>query len=448
MKTKMSPFSWFSTVVVLVSLLFLSLPVAGDSPSAPTQLYDYAWTDDFDQATLHPLWSWINEVPAQWSLTDNPGFLRIITSSGPLGEQNLLVQPAPSGDYQISTHLLFEPDQNFQFAGLVLYADQNNFLFFGRAYCDVAPPTCVGNGIYFDHIEDGAPSGSNFATGVAETGEAYLRVTKSGHDYTGYYSANGSDWTLIGTHTLDSEPHPSRVGLTAANDQAGAGLPADFDNFALDADLPSLGCAWTDGFDGLPLDSHWSWINEEPSQWSLTDRPGFLRIETDDGPVGAANLLVQAAPTGDYAIYADVEFTPDANYQIAGLVVYQDQDNILVLGRAFCDAGPPNCVGNGIYFDGIEGSNFLGNFATAVPEPDNAHLLVVREADTYSGYYSADGSAWTLIGRHTLVVSPDLPYVGLTSAQDIGLGGNQADFDLFELTEYCRVFLPIVHRNH
>ena len=62
--------------------------------------------------------------------------------------------------------------------------------------------------------------------------------------------------------------------------------------------------------------------------------------------------------------------------------------------------------------------------------------------------YSADGSAWTLIGRHTLVVSPDLPYVGLTSAQDLGPAGNDASFNLFELAEYCQVFMPCVFRDY
>ena len=38
---------------------------------------------------------------------------------------------------------------------------------------------------------------------------------------------------------------------------------------------------WTDDFDAASLDSSWSWIRNDPTHWSLTERPGFLRITTD-----------------------------------------------------------------------------------------------------------------------------------------------------------------------
>ena len=53
-------------------------------------------------------------------------------------------------DFAIETHMLFEPTTNYQFAGLVIWQDEFNFLQFGRAFCD-NEGTCVGNGIYFDY---------------------------------------------------------------------------------------------------------------------------------------------------------------------------------------------------------------------------------------------------------------------------------------------------------
>jgi hypothetical protein len=106
-----------------------------------------------------------------------------------------------------------------------------------------------------------------------------------------------------------------------------------------------------DGYLWQPfLDSRWSWVREDPSRWSLTAHPGFLRLTTRQGELWPANnLLVQNAPGGDYEIQSRVIFTPTQNYQIAGLLAYQDDNNLLTLGRAFCDTPPPTCLNHAIY---------------------------------------------------------------------------------------------------
>ena len=58
----------------------------------------------------------------------------------------------------------------------------------GRAFCDLGPPLCVGNGIYFDHRAGGGAVGENYATVTTETGEAYLRIVHETGTYTAYYS--------------------------------------------------------------------------------------------------------------------------------------------------------------------------------------------------------------------------------------------------------------------
>src|SRR3990172_4815617 len=124
------------------------------------------WRDEFKGA-LQPGWTWINENPREWSLEANPGFLTIWTSPYPTGGQNLLIRPAPMGDFTIQTRLLFQAFENFEFAGLVLWQDEENFLQFGRAFCDLED-ICVGSGIYFDSIQGGTSIDSNFATQVED----------------------------------------------------------------------------------------------------------------------------------------------------------------------------------------------------------------------------------------------------------------------------------------
>jgi cytochrome c len=57
----------------------------------------------------------------------------------------------------------------------------------------------------------------------------FLRLRRVGTTYTGYYSQDGEDWTLLGEHRRDFSP--ARIGLMAA--QAVQQIPAEFDYFML-----------------------------------------------------------------------------------------------------------------------------------------------------------------------------------------------------------------------
>jgi len=421
-----------TSLIVLALLAALLLPLPGRS-AVHAGGNAYSRNDLFSGEALHPLWSWVNEDPATWSLTDNPGHLRIIPAPGPSGTRNLLLTPVTDTKFQNRTHLLFEPTANFQIAGLVIWQDAGNYLQFGRAYCDPALPACVGNGIYFDQVRDGSFYGRNFATQTAGQGQAYLRLERTGNRIKAFYSENGADWTPIGAHRVQDGFQIVGVGLTAAQDLSELGTPADFDDFMLNAGFPPFDLLGSDGFAQPVLSPPWYWVNEEPSAWSLTDHPGYLRIVTSPFPVSGQNLLLQPAPAGDLLAATRVLFTPTHNFQIASLVLYQDPDNYLQLGRAYCDPGFPVCVGNGIYFDLVENGLGVGsNFATHPGNPGEAFLRLVREGERYWAFFSDDGSTWRLIGVHTPGTAFVPSAMGLTAAQDYDNIGVPADFDYFK----------------
>lgn len=203
----------------------VALDVHGNRVQIPQTLVEY---DPFSATSLDSTWSWKDGEPTTWSLSAVPGFLQIYTQDAPV----FLVQPTPQGDYEIRTYLDFTPTQNFQFGGLYLYFDEDNFMAFGRAFCDIAPPTCVGNGIYFDYIEGGAAPQSNFATAITSLSQVYLRVVAEGSNFTGYVSENGTEWTEIGTHTAPYTPQ--QVGLILRGSVVpSTPIPANFDFFIL-----------------------------------------------------------------------------------------------------------------------------------------------------------------------------------------------------------------------
>ena len=209
---------------------------------------------------------------------------------------------------------------------------------------------------------------------------------------------------------------------------------------------------WVDVFDSPTLGSEWSWINEDPTHWSLTDNPGFLRIALQ--PTNGTNWLVQPMPAGDFDIQTSLEFTPTANFQIAGLLLYGADDTLLLLGRAFCDFGYPICVeGNGIYFDhNEEGVIISDNFAMRTPYEGNAFLRIIHQDDNYTAYVSEDGSDWWLVGRHVTGPEIELTSIGLAT----GTGTQPvvevfADFDYFWAGPYTPVvtlksLLPLIMR--
>jgi regulation of enolase protein 1 (concanavalin A-like superfamily) len=227
---------------------------------APAQAGPPVWRDEFNTESLDPAWFWLNENPDGWRFTEPRGFLQIDTSAHPTGGENLLLRSGALGNFTIETRVLFAPGSNFQFAGLVVYQDQANFLQLGRAFCDV-PDVCVGNGIYFDYIRDGDLVDGNFATATGQTlGEAYLRLELRGRRITAFYSANGEDWQRIGRHEVPPSFQVNGVGLTSSQNYFGEAIPADFDYFSLTGQpQPSS-----------PFVGHWEAIDVDASDIRLT----------------------------------------------------------------------------------------------------------------------------------------------------------------------------------
>lgn len=206
--------------------------------------------------------------------------------------------------------------------------------------------------------------------------------------------------------------------------------------------------AWTDEFEGA-LAPGWSWSNEDSSHWNLTDIPGSLRIITQGESLyfGArpSNLLLRDAPFNDFEITTKVAFDPLNNFQQAAIVIYQDEDNFVLLNRGYCD--PEGCPGDGIFLDSEQKGlcqygpcNSYGKFNYTGPKVavllQLTYLKLQRVGTTYIGFYSSDGQTWTELGRVENPMAPSK--VGLTannSSSDLGVPQIPADYDFFTVIE-------------
>ncbi len=259
------------------------------------------WRDEFD-GSLGEGWYWVNENSDRWNLTEQPGFLRIYNSPFVTGGENLLLRPVAQGDFMIKTRLLFEPDTNFQFAGLIIWQDENNFLQLGRAFCDI-PDVCVGNGIYFDYVGGGTSVDGNFATPVGNPSEVYLRLERRGDMVRGFYSLDqGITWYEIGTHWIPSDFQVNGVGLTASQDYNTPDwdIPTDFDFFEL-----------TEGWGFLP--------------------EGFHDYDSGDVPSWACNAGGWAADPDDREADVNIEIVVDDQH-LTNLVAGEFRQDLLDAG--------------------------------------------------------------------------------------------------------------------
>lgn len=184
---------------------------------------------DFD-ATLESGWTWTNEDPTHWTLTEVPGTLRVVSQSGSISgdlqnAQNVLVRDAPAGHFDIVTKVTFNPTSDSQNATIFIQLDDGYLVSMGRGYCrEGDAPSCVGSGVYFDGSELGCTR-----VGMSTSAETVqLMLRKAGNSYVGYLLSEG-DWAEVG-RCYTATMVPSRVGLTAT------GTPdilADFDSFTL-----------------------------------------------------------------------------------------------------------------------------------------------------------------------------------------------------------------------
>jgi len=420
----------------------------------------YSWGDGFETPALGPLWSWVREDPTHWSLTDRPGWMRITTQPGSLvgdgeelasmanDEKNLLLTPAPPGDFFLTVRLEFTPTASFHQAGLIIYQDDDNYVRLSRGYVygeQYVEMTCEVNA-------------TADVTGVLEAAtHLELQLQKRGDIYEGYYSLDGEHWIPVGRYTASLGT--VQAGLGAAQEipqnlEAAPDIPADFTKFQMIGGLPRRDYGWSDHFD-KGLNAPWAWVREDATHWSLDDRPDHMQITTQEGSLfgsggDAHNLLLRPAPPTDWQIGTRVLFTPTQDFQIAGLLMYADDDNWMLFGRAFCDT-PDVCVANGIYFDHEEAGSVVGtNHATPVPLPYLANLQVARAGSDYWGFYGEDGIYWTLIGHH--VAGPGFipTRVGLAAYNQSSEAAEiDAAFDSFWLAaDSIRAFLPLAVKTY
>lgn len=205
-------------------------PVTTAVPVPQVGPVDPAYSDEFTGG-LGPQWSWIRQ-PATLPQVVN-GRLVWPTQAGDLtgtgNDASVLLRDAPAGDYTVETKVTIdlgvETVRNYQQAGLVIYAGDDDFLRFTHVAIWNTRTTEFGK----EQPYAGQPAyGSMLVAPPAETTWLRLahRVAANGeHTYRASVSTDGVHWVVGGVWTLPAGTD-ARIGLVS---HGGVGATAQFD---------------------------------------------------------------------------------------------------------------------------------------------------------------------------------------------------------------------------
>lgn len=188
--------------------------------------------DDFN-TELQPGWEWINPKNELRSLLTAPGSLQINVTGGyvNLGNaSNILVRSVPQGDFQVETKLTFYPLENDQFAGLILYESDANFIQAGYSYCTPAY-RCAKRGVQMD-IYQGGKLQLPLNRTTYKGDEVYLRLVRQGDTISFLISDNRNVW--LRQNIYKTNMVISKLGIVTGQNVDDSMPPAFFDYFQVD----------------------------------------------------------------------------------------------------------------------------------------------------------------------------------------------------------------------
>jgi beta-xylosidase len=201
-------------------------------------------TDEFDTDELGLQWQWHANPREQWySLTENPGFMRLytvknFTQNGNLWfVPNLLLQKFPAPSFTVTTKIDFHPDLPGEKSGLVVMGRE--WAFVALTNTDVGLKVRMYTGTYFQGYDK-----TELVESVdIQQGTCYLRVHVDDRASCAFsYSLTGTDYKPIGKE-FAAKPGTwigAKVGLFNINPNITESKGyADFDWFRYEYKLPT-----------------------------------------------------------------------------------------------------------------------------------------------------------------------------------------------------------------
>jgi beta-xylosidase len=188
----------------------------------------------------------------------------------------------------------------------------------------------------------------------------------------------------------------------------------------------------------LALAPGWTILRPDPSHYTLAERPGYLRIYTQQGSLAqdtVQNLFLRDF-AGDFTLETRLEFDPTGSRQLAGLVVQNNGGEGVSFGLT--RASGPRGVFRGLALlaaqpDGAEAER------AAVSYPHSTVVLRLRRSgNQFTASYSQDGSSFSPLRTLTSPMDSTVKVgLGAGNGEDCGEDCDlttPADFEYFQVS--------------
>lgn len=193
-----------------------------------------------------------------------------------------------------------------------------------------------------------------------------------------------------------------------------------------------------DDFDGS-LKADWTVTRQDPNTFSLTARPGFVRLTTEAGSLTNATLnnIITTPAAGDFILDSYVEFTPAQDRQLAGIRVVGTDGSGVVYGLT------KGTNGRGLVAVAGQAGSTTTSTTAAAFTGSNVFLRLERTGDVFTASYSTDGTTFTNLslnsGQVSISLSTDV-LVGFFVTNGDNCTDNcdtqtPADFDFFQISK-------------
>lgn len=249
------------------------------------------FVDNFSSTELDSCWQWVREDASLWSLTEQPGALLLRTNGNFHQPQTNSTRSIPLRAFTdqnmfIETKLDFAID-NCSGAGLMFYKDDDNFV--DIMVIEEAEPDVQGIVSHNDinNVHDGR-NGQ-----FLDWNPVFLRILKSGNNYTAFASPDSTSWVVIAEWINDLAVDGTiRAGLYAIDCDRNIYHPAKFDYFRADTEenLPVELLSFTATPSNNRVTLNWSTGSESNVSHFEIDRDGatLARVEAANQSSGHA----------------------------------------------------------------------------------------------------------------------------------------------------------------
>ena len=247
---------------------------------------------------------------------------------------------------------------------------------------------------------------------------AWLKLTRVGNTITGFTSADGQNWTQVGTATVNLGTN-AEIGLFVTAHDATEVNTSTFDNVSITTSVTpptSLPAPWVAGDVGAPgLTGSSSYAN---GVYTVNGAGADIWADTDQFH------FVHQTLNGDGTIIARV--TTQENTDIwakSGVMIKQSA----TAGADYALLAITPAQGTAFQ------SGFTQNTQVSASTPPNAWLKLTRVGNTITGFTSADGQNWTQVGTATVNLGTNAE-IGLFVTAHDATEVNTSTFDNVSIT--------------